>query len=82
MLIECKIRSYLNLVVLVSYQKLFIHELLALQNSFDRTPNCNTDSCDMPPRRAPSVSTTVPSRAPTPSAEESEVCPPNTMEFR
>ena len=72
----------LNLVVLVSYQKLYIHELLALQNLFDRTPNRDTNSRDMPPRRAPSVSTTVPSRGPTPSAEESEVSPPDTMEFR
>jgi len=73
MLIECEDkRSYLNLVVLVSYQKLFIHELLALQNLFDRTPNRNTLSRNMPPRRGPSVSTTVLSRPPTPSAEESE----------
>ena len=76
-----KIR-YLNLVVLVSDQKLFIHELLALQNSFDRTPNRNTHSHNMPPRRGPSVSTTVPSRAPTPSAEESEVNLSESIEFR
>ena len=46
MLIECEDKILLipAKLVLVSYQKLFIHELLVLQNSFYQTPNRNTDS--------------------------------------